>query len=168
MTSLIFEPETPARRRHRLLGGWRDVLDDIRTLCRSLAELPDVCQCGQGAAHLKGTCPCCHNVAIERVPDCDDCEEQLGRLRGAIDLLTTDTFRFFPVVTDILNRTAHVDLQTRGNEIERHIAELIRTFSELVVAADRFRTDCRSSHLRVLKDLAEMLRREADALQPGL
>jgi hypothetical protein len=34
----------------RLLGGWRDVTDDIRLLCRRLAELPEECRCGSGAA----------------------------------------------------------------------------------------------------------------------
>lgn len=164
MTSLADERESVERRRHRLLGGWRDVLDDIRTLCNSLDELPDECQCGHGATHLKGTCPCCHHVAIERVPDCGDCEEQLRRLRRAIDLLTVDTFRFFPIVRDLLTR-ASADLQRRGGDIEHHIANLIRTFADLVVAAERFKTDCRASHLKVLKELAQTLRKEANAFE---
>ena len=39
------------------------------------------------ASHLKGMCPCCHTVAIEGVPSCGDCDDQLARLRPAIDLL---------------------------------------------------------------------------------
>jgi hypothetical protein len=143
------------------------VLDDIRTLCRSLAELPDVCQCGQGAAHLKGTCPCCHNVAIERVPDCDDCEEQLGRLRGAIDLLTTDTFRFFPVVKDVLNRTAQgpPDAWKRDRTTHRGIdSHVWRTGYRRGAFPDRLPLESPQGP----EDLAEILRREADALQPGL
>jgi hypothetical protein len=161
MTALVFERESLERRRHRLLGGWRDILDDIRTLCRSLAELPDECECGHGAAHLKGTCPCCNHIAVERVPACDDCEEQLERLRDGIDLLTVDTFRFFPVVKEILNRTAAHDLEKRGSEIEWHIAELVRMFADLVVAAERFKADCRASHLKTLKELALRLQHEA-------
>jgi hypothetical protein len=29
-----------------LLGGWRDMLDDIRQLCTGLDALPDRCACG--------------------------------------------------------------------------------------------------------------------------
>ena len=91
---------------HRLLGGWRDVLDDIRTTCRTPADLPDVCPCGHGAAHLEGTCPCCGSTAGERVPSCEDCDEQLARLRPAMDALTVDTFRFFPFVKTLKDSAA--------------------------------------------------------------
>ena len=163
MTTLVIERESPERRRHRLLGGWRDVLDDIRALCRSLDELPDECQCGHGTAHLNGTCSCCHQVAIERVPRCDDCEEQLARLRSRIDALTVDTFRFLPVVREILNRTTP-DVARRESGIEWRIAELTRTFADLVVAADRFKSDCRTSHMKTLKEAASTLRQDAEAL----
>jgi hypothetical protein len=150
--------------KQRLLGGWRDVMDDIRALCRALADLPDQCLCGTGEAHLKGTCPCCHSVATLRVPSCDDCDAQLAHLRPQIDLLGVDTWRFFPVVKELLARDTPPELATRAGDIERHVAGLIRTFSALVVAADEFRTDCRSSHLHTIKALATSLLQEADAL----
>jgi len=150
-------------RHHRLLGGWRDVLDDIRTTCRTLAELPDVCQCGNGAAHLEGTCPCCGSTADERVPSCRDCDEQLARLRPAMDGLTVDTFRFFPFVKELLSKQNAV-ASTRVLEIETHIAALVRSFDQLIVADGEFRDECRASHLKTLKDSAAALRRDAENL----
>lgn len=148
---------------HRLFGGWRDVLDDVRLLCRALGELPDGCRCGQGAAHLQGTCPCCGTTATTRVPACADCEELLARLRTPIDLLMVDTLRFFPVVKELLARQS-ADAFERVRAIEREIGLLVRSFAQLVVAADRFRDDCRASHLTTLKETAAVLRRHAEAL----
>ena len=91
-------------------------------------------------------------------------EEQLARLRSGVDALTVDTFRFFPVVREVLNRTGPRELARRESEIEWRIAELIRTFADLVVAADRFKADCRASHLKTLKEAASTLRHDAEAL----
>jgi hypothetical protein len=102
------------------------------------------------------------------VPDCGDCDEQLARLRPAIDVLTVDTFRFFPVVQDLLRQHTPPALQTSGIAIERHIAAFIRSFGDLIVAADQFRTDCRMSHWATLKERATLLLRETDALNRGL
>ena len=137
-------------------------------LCRSLAAPPDTCQCGTGEGHLKGVCPCCHTVAVERVPICNDCDAQLAHLRPAIDMLDVDTCRFFPVVKGLLERATTPELGARAVAIEAHIAELIRTFAALVLAANQFRSDCRSSHLTTLKALATSLLGESDALNRAM
>ena len=152
----------------RLLGGWRDVVDDVTELCRSLSDLPDICECGNGEAHLRGQCPCCHRVTHDRVPDCEDCDAQLARLRPAIDLLTVDTLRFLTAVKELLARATPVHISNGASDVEMHIAQLIRTFGALVAASDQFRIDCRSSHLGVLKELATSLKRECHALSRAL
>src|SRR5438552_4258187 len=100
MNNLALPEKYLSADQHRLLGGWRDIRDDIRALCRALADLPDACQCRDGTSHLQGRCPCCHAVATERVPDCHDCDAQLARLRPTIDTLTVDSYRFFPMLRD--------------------------------------------------------------------
>ena len=171
-TTLVTTPTPPSNHlsvaQRRLLGGWRDVTDDIKALCRNLAGLSDTCQCGSGEHHLSGTCPCCHNVATEWVPDCADCNTQLAKLRPAIDLLMIDTRRFFPVVKEVLAHHTPPRVAADALVIERHISDVVRTFDALVVAADQFRTDCRSSHLKTLKELALALSREADALNRAM
>ncbi len=164
MNNLTLPEKYLSADQHRLLGGWRDILDDIRALCRALAELPDVCQCGNGTSHLQGQCPCCHSAAADSVPDCGDCEAQLARLRPAMDTLTVDSGRFFPGLNDVLARAAIPDAIRAAHEIEIHTAAVVRSFGQLVVAADQFKTDCRSSHLKTLKEAATVLLREAELL----
>jgi hypothetical protein len=168
MKSVVVTSHYLSSDQRRLLGGWRDVMDDIKMLCRNLAALPDGCQCGNGEGHLKGTCPCCHTVALDRVPSCGDCDAELAGLRPAIDLLGVDTFRFFPFVKELLERDTTPELRARAGAVETHIAELIRTFGALVVAADQFRSDCRASHLTTLKTLATSLLGETDGLNRAI
>ena len=130
----------------RLLGGWRDILDDIRHLCRSLKALPDGCACSDGRAHLSGSCVCCQAVHPDRVPACEDCDSLLAKLRPEMDTLTVDTWRFFPAVMDLLKsrqqetrqaagalerHIASVTRQAAADAVERHIAAVIRTFEHL-------------------------------------
>jgi hypothetical protein len=77
----------------RLLGGWRDVLDDVRRLSRRLLAVPGECRCGDRAGHLRGSCPCCRAAATDLEPSCHDCEELLAQLRSMLDGLTVDTMR---------------------------------------------------------------------------
>ena len=168
MRPLTFGSRYLSVEQQRLLGGWRDIMDDVKTLCRDLGKIPDDCRCGNGAGHLKGTCPCCHTVTTERVPECGDCDDHLARLRPAIDVLTADTLRFFPFVEELLEHHTPPALQASSAAIEAHIAQFIRAFGDLVVAADQFRTDCRVSHLTTLKALATSLLEETDALNRAL
>lgn len=147
----------------RLLGGWRDVLDDLRLLCRTLQGLPEVCECGHGPAHLKDGCPCCGTSATTRVPKCDACGAQLAALRPSIDTLSVDALRFLPIVKELLDRDdAAAGAQVRA--IERSIRTLVGSFDQLVVAAARFTDDCRMSHLNTLKSSAAALREDAENL----
>ncbi len=164
MNNLTLPAKYLSADQHRLLGGWRDIVDDIRALCRMLAELPDVCQCGNGTSHLQGRCPCCHTAVTDRVPSCGDCDAQLARLRPAMDMLTVDSFRFFPALDDVLAHAAIADAIRGAHEIEIHIAAVVRSFGTLVVAADQFRANCRMSHLETLKEAATGLLREAELL----
>lgn len=145
------------------MGGWRDVYEDIRVLCRTLAELPDDCVCGDKEGHMNGTCPCCGNTADYRVPACGTCGEQLARLRADIDLMTVDVSRFFPFVRDFLGRHDAAAAGSAG-QIQAKAADFIASFDRLVLAEGVFRKDCRLSHVHVLKDAAAALLAEAAAL----
>ena len=143
---------TPGQR--RLLGGWRDILDDIRLLCASLTAVPDGCGCGDGESHLSGSCICCHTAAGPQMPNCTDCETLLAQIRPRIDDLTADTMRFFPVVTRLLQSPGLELAETEAHRIEREIIAIVRTFERLALAVAEFRSGCRASHLLVLKDCA--------------
>ena len=168
MKKLVPGSSYPTQHQHPLLGGWRDILDDIRHLCTSLKALPDGCACGNGRSHLGGSCACCHAVHRERIPDCADCETMLARLRPEIDTLAIDTIRFFPVVKILLDTPHLKPARAEGDTIERHITAVARTFERLVVAADEFRIGCRASHLEALKDTATDLLAEVHQLDKRL
>jgi hypothetical protein len=150
-------------RQHRLLGGWRDVYEEINSLCRTVAEIPDECACDNGDAHLNGRCPCCGNVAEYRVPACGTCDEQLERLRPVIDVLTADRSRFLPVVWDVL-RHRNRDAAARIGAIDAQAMTFSASFERLLMAVGAFRSDCRLSHMRALKDAAGLLLAEAAEL----
>ena len=151
-----------------LLGGWHDILDDIRHLCTSLKALPDGCVCGNGRSHLGGSCACCHAVHRERISDCADCETVLAQLRPEFDMLAIDAMRFFPVVKMVLHASQPEVARVEGDKIERHITAVVRTFERLVVGVDEFEIRCRASHLQALKDAAIDLLAEVHQLDEHL
>ena len=152
MENLLLDRSYLTPNQRRLLGGWRDILDDIRLLCTTLTALPDGCACGHGGSHLSGSCACCQTAPGPYVPDCPDCETLLAQVRPRIDELTVDTMRFFPVVTKLLHSPGLEPAGTDADRIEREIITVVRTFERLAVAADNFRAGCRASHLQVLKE----------------
>ena len=171
---------------HQILNAWRDVLDDIRHLCESLKGLPNDCSCGDGRAHLGGSCACCRSEREgENLPPCENCDRLLATLTPAVNKLTVDTWQFFPSVLDFLDlrerqtgkvaiggaRERHIAAVTRqdaAGAVERHIAAVIRTFERLVVAVDEFHAGCRASHLQGLKTVANDLLAEVEGLEKAL
>ena len=164
MNDLLANLLQSAPDQRRLLGGWRDIVEDIRDLCTSLNALPDHCACGDGVSHLSGACICCSAPHAGRIPICADCGALLAKLRPRIVTLTTDTMRFFPVVRILLQSPELAPAQAEGEQIEHHIAAVMHTFDRLVLEAGEFQDGCRASHLRVLKVTAAALLRESDRL----
>lgn len=168
MTSLIASGFHWSPDQRRLLGGWLDIVDDIRALGKALNALPDRCACGDGAGHLSGSCICCTAPHRGNVPNCADCGALLAGLRPKFDTLKVDTIRFFPVVTILLDAAQRAPAAAVGNPVEHQIAALMRTFDRLVVEAGEFESGCRASHLGVLKQTANALLRESRTLTERL
>ncbi len=152
----------------RLLGGWLDIQDDIRALCKALNALPDRCACGDGTAHLSGSCICCNAPHGGHVPNCADCGALLAELRPKFVTLTVDTIRFFPVVTILLQTPDRALGRAAGQDVAHEIVAVMRTFDSLVVEANEFETGCRASHLGVLKKTANALLRDSRLLNKRL
>lgn len=164
MNDLLANLLQSAPDQRRLLGGWRDIVEDIRDLCTSLNALPDHCACGDGVSHLSGACICCSAPHGGHIPICADCGALLAQLRPRIVTLTTDTMRFFPVVRILLQSPELAPARAEGDQVEHHIVAVMRTFDRLVLEAGEFQDGCRASHLRVLKDTANALQTECDRL----
>ena len=149
----------------RLLGGWRDILDDVRELSWRLAAMPDECRCGDATGHLAGSCACCQAADVDGTVSCNDCMALLAVSGAYMDTLVTDTLRFFPGFTHILVSTHPPDVQSAADEVQHEIGALIRTFQRISVAAEAFRTGCRASHIPVLKEAANDLHGHAEQLE---
>ncbi|HLG54303.1 MAG TPA: hypothetical protein VI485_03165 [Vicinamibacterales bacterium] len=154
---------TPPQR--RLLGGWRDILDDVRHLSRCLAAMPDECRCGDATAHVGGSCACCQAADRAVTVSCDDCTALLATSGAKVDALVVDTLRFFPAFTHILVGTHPPDVQSAADEVQHEIGALVRTFQRICVAAEAFSTGCRASHLPILKQGANDLHAHAEHLE---
>lgn len=171
-------------KQHQIFNAWRDLLDDIRHVCESLKALPDNCACGDGRAHLAGSCACCRRAQEGNSPPCEDCDKLFATLTPAVNELTVDTWQFFPSVPEFLDlrerqmgkvvgsdREHHIATVARQDAVgavEHHIAAVIRMFERLVAAVDEFRIGCRSSHLQILKTVANVLLTEVERLERAL
>ena len=160
LTAVTFTP--PQR---RLLGGWRDILDDVRQLSRCLAAMPAECRCGDATAHVSGSCPCCPATDVAGAVSCDDCTARLAVTGAHIDALVADTMRFFPAFTHILVGTHPPDVQSAADEVQHEIGALVRTFERLIVTAEAYLIGCRGSHLPTLKLTAQDLHAHAEQLE---
>lgn len=159
--SPAFGPATFTPPQRRLLGGWRDILDDVRELSQCLAAMPEDCRCGDATAHVSGSCACCQAARVS----CDDCTERLAVSRAHIDALVTDTLRFFPAFTQILVGTYPLDAQNAADEVQHDIGALVRTFERLAVATEAFSTGCRMTHAAIVKQAARDLHAHAEQLE---
>lgn len=143
-----------------LLGGWRDVADDVRQLERGLRALPETCACGHGSAHLAGACPCCRAHAHALDDGCTDCEAVLASLHDKVGALVDATLRYLPALDVIVSGRDGIE-PARLADLRWQIVHIARTFQKLATAAGEFRQDCSTSHLGVLRTLASELAAEA-------
>jgi len=158
------EPQRqPGKTSHYLLGGWRDILDDIQKLHAAVDKLPEHCLCGHGGAHLRGTCACCMEGTAAR--GCADCEALLAQIAERIDALRADDLRFSGVLRDFtVRRPDHEEMRSRINDVTIRTSRLVRIVEGVQVAAADFREGCRVDQLARLKERIRELRTEAKRL----
>ena len=75
--------ETPVSRCD-LLGGWRDVMEDVRHLAAQLRSTPTTCDCGHMASS-DGRCPCCKDRRSHS--ECGDCASRVNALAATVSTL---------------------------------------------------------------------------------
>ena len=152
-----------------LLGGWRDVADDVRRLERGLISMPDTCACNHGSAHLAGSCPCCRMQVHALDSGCTDCEALIASLHDKVDDLMDAALRYLPAIDVIVADWHGVD-RAHLLEVRWQILHVAAIFQQLATAAGEFRQGCSTSHLAVLKKLARELaaetRKADDMLDP--
>ncbi len=152
--------------RHLLLGGWRDVVEDVRRLSADLRRSPGVCACGHTASEPGGTCPCCLTGMSETV--CNDCGAHVKALGQKLDTLIDDTLRFLPVIASLLDARDATREAAQLQSIRVQIGTVERTFRRLDTASAEFRRGCPASHIKIVSALADDLLCQVWALEEVL
>ena len=161
---LFLDNVEPGKTSHRLLGGWRDILEDIQKLDVAVDKLPDHCACGRGGAHLRGTCACC-SMEGTSARRCGDCEALFVQIADRIDGLRADDLRFAGVLRDFaVRRPDHEEMRRGLDDVTIHTSRLVRIVEGVQVAAADFRQGCRVDQLARLKARVREPRDEAKRL----
>ena len=114
-----------------LLGGWRDLIDDIQALQKQLAASAQLCPCGRPGAGEQ--CHSCDMSPNHVRYQCADCFTRLCALADRIGQLEGDTIRHLPTVYSLnpirTNRVA-------AHAFEHAVCELVAQIRRLRAAAD--------------------------------
>ena len=160
-----------ARDERRLMGGWRDVVEDVQHFAAALKAIPDGCHCNDGPAHLSATCGCCHTVEGQRTA-CIDCAVLLHTASWRLDALIEDSLRYMPAVGDVLAHVWPADGQERVRDVQRRIAKVASAMTAVEGALGTFAGACALDNLATLRaktaELLSEVTELADELIPRL
>jgi hypothetical protein len=137
---------------HPLLGGWRDLMDDLLRLQRRIAAAHGYCLCGQTAG-ANAACPCCERSAQDLTAACATCTDEMAAIAERLERVEEDTLRFLPVVFGLFARTP--ERYEEAVAIEDRLKQLLLTFRQLQSATDEWAEGCPTTHLPAVKDCAE-------------
>ena len=144
-----------------LLGGWREIADDVAAIAAVMHGVDGRCHC----AHIGSTpCSCCTLSATHLHDVCDACDRLLTRLDLACTALADHSLRFTPALADL----THADQPTRDRFVRLCAlgAELRRVLFGVEMRKDfSSGTHCASSDLVRLAPVAKQLETLARALK---
>lgn len=135
-----------------LLGGWRDLLDDLGRLQRRIASVDGRCRCGH-VAGSEPACPCCAVAARDLATACETCGREIADVANKVDRIEEATLRFLPAVLDMFATMPH--RYAAAVVVEHSFIRLLATFRRLHSAAGEWKDECLTSRLLTVKDRAE-------------
>lgn len=154
--------------RHDLLGGWRDVMKDVRRLSAQFRSSPGVCACGH-LAPSGGSCPCCQSGTPDT--ECGACSAQVNALGVTIGALIDAALRFLPALQEVLEARGAAAAADHLTSVRSCIVAVERAFRRLASASAEFGQGCKSSHTKVVEELVDDLLRDVweleELLEPG-
>ena len=151
---------------HPLLGGWRDLMEDLLRLRRRIATADGECRCGHSAG-TNAACPCCERAARDLASVCETCSGEMAAVAERVERVEEDTLRFLPTVFELFARTP--ERYEEAVAIQHALTQLLMMFRRLRSATDEWAQGCRTTHLPTVKaraeDVAIACRRFEDALR---
>ena len=150
-------------RLNRLMGGWRDIIEDMRRL-RAMAEaLPGCCDCKAGG----GPCACCAALGHAFPDQCRTCTSHARALSPRIAIVLDDTLRYLPAVESVRSPET-VLLQRSLRDVARAMIQLLRGVDAMQSATGDFKHGCRTEHIVGLKRLVLRLNDAIDGAHQQL
>lgn len=135
-------------RLNRLMGGWRDIVEDTRRL-RALSDaLPNSCDCKAGG----GRCGCCASLGHSFPDQCRTCTSHVRSLSPAIANVLDDTLRYLPVVESVVPQQI-ASLQRSLRDVACAMVQLLRGADAMQSATGNFTHGCRPENVAGLKGL---------------
>ena len=132
-------------RLNRLLGGWRDIVEDTRRLGAMAQALPDSCDCQAGG----GRCACCAVLSRAFPDQCRTCTAHARALSPRIATVLDDTLRYLPAVVSVVPQQTM--LQRSLRDVARAVIQLLRAVDTMQSATGEFRHGCRTEHIVALQ-----------------
>jgi hypothetical protein len=147
----------------RLLGGWRDILDDVGKVEERLRSVDEECQCGHTSA--TAGCECCSGAAERARVVCPPCERELLEIAERFDTLQVDTGRFLPFVADVARRRK-TDM-TDEKVFLAALGDVLRALRRRLCGLESHH-GCAATHLQAIRTLAATVRLAADRFDKAL
>jgi hypothetical protein len=142
----------------RLLGGWRDILDDVAKVEERLRSVDDVCHCDHTSS-VAG-CGCCRGAAERVRVICEPCERELLEIAARFDALQVDTGRFLPFVADVARR--HSTGMRDDRTFLAALGDVLAAFRRRLSGLESSHHGCGAAHLQPIAVLAAKVRVAAD------
>lgn len=136
----------------RLLGGWRDILDDLGRLQQRVSSVDGRCRCGH-VADAEPARPCCAVAARDLATACAACSRDIADVAVNVERIEEDTIRFLPAVLDMF--AAVPQRYAAAVVVEHSFIRLLVTFRRLQSTAGEWAQGCQTTHLLTVKERAE-------------
>lgn len=134
---------------NRIMGGWRDIVEDTRRLNAIAQALPDGCECRPGA-----TCDCCVQLERPFSGQCRTCAVKIQQLSERLKQVLDDTLRYLPPIKE---RAELLDIQQHLQHVVSTLLRLLRVLRQLESATGEFAHGCAAAHVQPVKAAAAEL-----------
>lgn len=141
------------------LDYWRSIYGEAVQFSDIVSGLPDGCECGDGATHFEGRCPCCDSShAAGPHEGAETCTALLERLRADLSMLCEDFHRLAAPLEKGAQEELRLELRRgvflAGSDLGR-ILMALEHVSESVIG---FRRTCSVSQMHRVKQATAAFR----------
>ena len=151
-----------------LLDQWRLIYSEVVQFSETIAQLPEGCECGNGADHLEGRCPCCDSAHAQGREETETCSEILSRLRADLSMLCEDFHHLAPPLEEDDRRGARLELRRGVYLAASDLGQVLLALEHVSGAVVGFRRTCAISDMHRVKRHTAAFRSHCDRLSADL